>query len=170
MTTTETVWIAIGFLGQGLFFGRWLIQWIVSERQAESRMPIAFWYMSLVGGLITLAYAIYRRDPVFIAGQGVGAVVYIRNLMLIHRQGPPSSTPIAKHLLNLTLLAVLAGLLFFLALGSMGLTDRDEGRNAEAGREMLETGDWISPTFNYEPRFAKPALVYWLMSLSFRWF
>ena len=52
----------------------------------------------------------------------------------------------------------------------MGLTDRDEGRNAEAGREMLETGDWISPTFNYEPRFAKPVLVYWLMSLSYRWF
>ena len=50
-------------------------------------MPIAFWYLSLVGGLITLAYAIYRRDPVFIAGQGIGALVYIRNLMLIYRQG-----------------------------------------------------------------------------------
>jgi len=92
MTTTETVWIAIGFFGQALFFGRWLIQWIVSERQAESRMPIAFWYLSLVGGLITLAYAIYRRDPVFIAGQSIGALVYIRNLMLIHRQGPPPAS------------------------------------------------------------------------------
>jgi lipid-A-disaccharide synthase-like uncharacterized protein len=96
MTITETVWVAIGFLGQGLFFGRWLVQWIVSERRAESRMPIAFWYLSLVGGLITLAYAIYRRDPVFIAGQSIGALVYIRNLMLIHRQGPQStSTPVA---------------------------------------------------------------------------
>ena len=92
MTTTETIWIVIGFLGQGLFFGRWLVQWIVSERQAESRMPIAFWYLSLVGGLITLAYAIYRRDPVFIAGQGIGATVYIRNLMLIHRQGPQAAS------------------------------------------------------------------------------
>jgi lipid-A-disaccharide synthase-like uncharacterized protein len=92
MTTTETIWIVIGFLGQGLFFGRWLVQWIVSERQAESRMPIAFWYLSLVGGLITLAYAIYRRDPVFIAGQGIGAVVYIRNLMLIRRQGPQAAS------------------------------------------------------------------------------
>ena len=92
MTTTETVWIAIGFLGQGLFFGRWLVQWIVSERKAESRMPVAFWYLSLVGGLITLAYAIYRRDPVFIAGQGIGALVYIRNLMLIHRQGPRAAS------------------------------------------------------------------------------
>lgn len=82
----------------------------------------------------------------------------------------PSSTPTSKHLLNLALLAILAGLLFFLGLGSMGLTDRDEGRNAEAGREMLETGNWVSPTFNYEPRFAKPVLVYWLMSLSYKSF
>lgn len=97
MTTTETVWVAIGFLGQGLFFGRWLVQWIVSERTAESRMPIAFWYLSLVGGLITLAYAIYRRDPVFIAGQSIGAIVYIRNLMLIYRQGPqPTSGSVAS--------------------------------------------------------------------------
>jgi lipid-A-disaccharide synthase-like uncharacterized protein len=92
MTTTETVWVAIGFLGQGLFFGRWLVQWIVSEQKAESRMPIAFWYLSLVGGLITLAYAIYRRDPVFIAGQSIGALVYIRNLMLIYRQGPQQAS------------------------------------------------------------------------------
>lgn len=87
MTTTETIWIAIGFLGQGLFFGRWVIQWIASERKSESQVPISFWYMSLIGGLITLAYAIYRRDPVFIAGQSIGSIVYIRNLMLISRAG-----------------------------------------------------------------------------------
>jgi lipid-A-disaccharide synthase-like uncharacterized protein len=91
MTTTESIWIAVGFLGQGLFFGRWVIQWIASERTAKSQMPIAFWYLSLVGGLITLAYAIYRRDPVFIAGQGVGSLVYVRNLMLIHRQRPDAA-------------------------------------------------------------------------------
>ncbi|HXF93010.1 MAG TPA: glycosyltransferase family 39 protein [Nitrospiraceae bacterium] len=71
---------------------------------------------------------------------------------------------------HLLLLLSLAGLLFFLNLGGIGLTDRDEGRNAEAGREMFETGDWISPTFNYEPRYAKPVLLYWLMSLSYRLF
>lgn len=92
MNMTEIIWVAIGFLGQGLFFGRWVIQWIASERRAESRVPVAFWYMSLVGGLITLAYAIYRRDPVFIAGQSIGAIVYIRNLMLIYRQGPRAAT------------------------------------------------------------------------------
>jgi len=97
----EAIWIAIGFLGQGLFFGRWVIQWIASERTAKSEVPIAFWYMSLIGGLITLAYAIYRRDPVFIAGQSIGAIVYIRNLMLIYREGsamaagtvPPAAKP-----------------------------------------------------------------------------
>ena len=83
--TTETIWLGIGFFGQALFFGRWLVQWIASERSAESRVPVSFWYMSLIGGLITLAYAIYRHDPVFIAGQSIGSVVYLRNLMLIHR-------------------------------------------------------------------------------------
>jgi 4-amino-4-deoxy-L-arabinose transferase-like glycosyltransferase len=68
---------------------------------------------------------------------------------------------------NLAVLLSLTSLLLFVGLGSTGLTDRDEGRNAEAGREMLETGDWITPTFNYEPRFYKPVLLYWLMSGSY---
>lgn len=88
--TIEYIWLAIGFLGQGLFFGRWVIQWIASEKKAESQVPIAFWYMSLIGGLITLAYAIYRKDPVFIAGQSIGSLVYIRNLMLIARASQAS--------------------------------------------------------------------------------
>lgn len=87
---------------------------------------------------------------------------------------PAPSAPRAPHASRFTLhvvvLIALAGLFFFWGLGSTGLTDRDEGRNAEAGREMLDTGDWISPTFNYEPRFAKPALVYWLMSAAYRLF
>jgi lipid-A-disaccharide synthase-like uncharacterized protein len=91
--TTETIWLIIGFLGQGLFFGRWLVQWIASERTAESRVPVSFWYMSLIGGLITLIYAIYRKDPVFISGQALGAVVYVRNLVLIHRADQTKSEP-----------------------------------------------------------------------------
>jgi len=70
----------------------------------------------------------------------------------------------------LLLIVGLAAVLFLSGLGSVGLTDRDEGRNAEAGREMLESGDWVTPTFNYEPRFIKPALLYWLMSVSYRIF
>lgn len=91
MFTTETIWVVTGFLGQGLFFGRWIVQWLASERSAASKVPVSFWYLSLVGGLITLAYAIYRKDPVFIAGQSIGAVVYVRNLMLIYRPKPSTS-------------------------------------------------------------------------------
>ena len=79
----ETIWLLIGFLGQAAFFSRWLVQWIYSERRKKMGVPIAFWYLSLAGGLITLAYAIHRMDPVFITGQAVGAFIYIRNLMLI---------------------------------------------------------------------------------------
>ena len=85
LTSTEIIWLTIGFLGQGMFFSRWLVQWITSERKAESNMPIMFWYLSLTGGLITLAYALHKQDPVFITGQSVGAFVYLRNLMLIYK-------------------------------------------------------------------------------------
>ena len=73
-------WLVVGFCGQALFFGRFLVQWIASERARRSVIPAAFWYMSIVGGLITLAYAIYIRDPVFIVGQSTGTLVYARNL------------------------------------------------------------------------------------------
>ena len=86
MSTTETIWLIIGFTGQGLFFTRWLVQWFRSERERESTIPLSFWYLSLIGGLITLVYAIYRMDPVFITGQTVGNFVYLRNLMLIYRK------------------------------------------------------------------------------------
>jgi lipid-A-disaccharide synthase-like uncharacterized protein len=83
---SKTVWITIGFLGQGLFTGRFLIQWIYSEKKRKSLIPTAFWYFSLAGGVTLLAYAIYRKDPVFIAGQATGVVVYLRNLMLIAKE------------------------------------------------------------------------------------
>ena len=85
---------------------------------------------------------------------------------------PPGHVPIDRSIqpLTLILLLAMAAVLFFIGLGSLGLTDRDEGRNAEAGREMFETGNYISPTFNYEPRFAKPVFVYWLMTLSYQVF
>ena len=93
--SAETVWLIVGFGGQGLFFGRWLVQWFHSEREQESTIPLAFWYLSLIGGLITFVYAIYRKDPVFIAGQGFGTLVYLRNLMLIHRTRPEAAAATA---------------------------------------------------------------------------
>jgi lipid-A-disaccharide synthase-like uncharacterized protein len=75
-------WVVLGFVAQGLFTMRFLVQWIASERQKRSVVPVAFWYLSVVGGGLLLVYAIYRKDPVFILGQATGLVVYVRNLML----------------------------------------------------------------------------------------
>lgn len=77
------VWIIIGFIGQGLFSARFIVQWLASERARRSVVPTLFWYFSLGGGLILLSYAIHKRDPVFIAGQATGVFIYLRNLWLI---------------------------------------------------------------------------------------
>lgn len=79
-------WLILGFMGQVCFSARFVVQWIVSERRRQSVIPLAFWIFSLLGGGLLLSYAIYRRDPVFIVGQAAGFVVYVRNLMLIHRR------------------------------------------------------------------------------------
>ena len=78
-------WVIFGLLGQICFSLRFIIQWIESERQKKSIIPISFWYFSLLGGLILFIYAIYRQDIVFTLGQGAGLVVYVRNLVLIAR-------------------------------------------------------------------------------------
>jgi lipid-A-disaccharide synthase-like uncharacterized protein len=79
-------WNVLGSVGQLLFASRFLIQWIRSEMAGRSIIPLTFWYCSLGGGLLLLAYAIYREEPVFIAGQIPGIVVYSRNLYLIARE------------------------------------------------------------------------------------
>jgi lipid-A-disaccharide synthase-like uncharacterized protein len=84
--TTTTLWIGIGFLGQFFFTSRFLVQWIASERKRESVIPLAFWWLSILGGTTLLAYAIWRQDPVFILGQATGLFVYTRNLTLIGRK------------------------------------------------------------------------------------
>ncbi|MFN5011035.1 MAG: lipid-A-disaccharide synthase N-terminal domain-containing protein [Gammaproteobacteria bacterium] len=85
MDNGETLaWIVVGFTGQALFSARFIVQWLASERVKRSIVPRAFWYFSLAGGATLLAYAIHKRDPVFIAGQGLGLFVYLRNLYLIH--------------------------------------------------------------------------------------
>ena len=84
--TVDHVWMLIGFLGQGLFASRFIIQWFKSEIEGRSVIPVAFWYCSLIGGVVMLAYAIYRMDPVFITGQAAGLLVYARNLYLIFRE------------------------------------------------------------------------------------
>jgi lipid-A-disaccharide synthase-like uncharacterized protein len=91
--SANTIWLSVGFLGQGMFTMRFLIQWISSERQRQSVIPVQFWYFSLAGGLILLAYAIHREDPVFILGQATGIFIYLRNLHFLRRQRPNSASP-----------------------------------------------------------------------------
>ncbi len=81
---TEFAWVIFGFCAQMMFTARFLVQWIASERARASVVPIAFWYFSLIGGVMLLAYALFRKDPVFVLGQALGVVIYSRNLWLIH--------------------------------------------------------------------------------------
>lgn len=83
--TTSTIWIAVGFIGQGMFFMRFFVQWIASEKEGKSVIPQSFWYFSILGSLILLAYAIWRQDPVIMLGQTTGFIIYFRNLYLINR-------------------------------------------------------------------------------------
>ncbi|OGW75830.1 MAG: hypothetical protein A2Z72_04165 [Omnitrophica bacterium RBG_13_46_9] len=80
------IWLCIGFIAQICFFLRFLIQWVVSEKHSQSVIPISFWYLSICGAVGLFSYSLYRRDPVFIAGQSMSLFVYIRNVMLIRRQ------------------------------------------------------------------------------------
>lgn len=83
---TATLWLIVGFVGQGLFSARFIVQWLASERARRSVVPLAFWFFSLGGGVTLLAYAVYRRDPVFILGQTAGLFIYARNLALLRRE------------------------------------------------------------------------------------
>jgi lipid-A-disaccharide synthase-like uncharacterized protein len=79
-------WVVLGFAAQALFTMRFVVQWIASERAGRSIIPLAFWYFSIGGGILLLVYALYRKDPVFIAGQAFGTFVYLRNLYFVLRE------------------------------------------------------------------------------------
>ena len=79
----ELIWVGVGLFGQVMFTMRFLVQWVASEREKRSVVPVAFWWFSIAGGLILFAYAIHRRDPVFILGQSMGIFIYARNLWLL---------------------------------------------------------------------------------------
>ena len=91
------LWDAFGMLGQVIFGSRFIVQWIASERRKASYIPIVFWYLSLVGGMVTLIYAIHIRNTVFTVAQVSGLIVYVRNLMLLHRDAGPQSPDAAPH-------------------------------------------------------------------------
>ena len=82
----QTLWVAAGVIAQGLFAARFVVQWRYSEAHGRSLIPHAFWYLSVAGGAILLAYAIHRREPVFITGEAVTLLVFLRNLQMIWRR------------------------------------------------------------------------------------
>ncbi len=88
----NSMWMALGLLGQAVFSGRFFVQWLASERAGRSIVPRAFWHLSILGSAILLAYSIYKKDPVFILGQSAGFVIYARNLFLIRRHDARNGT------------------------------------------------------------------------------
>lgn len=89
----DLLWLLVGFGGQALFMGRFVIQWLVSERSGRSVIPVSFWYFSILGALVLLVYAAHRRDPVFVAGQVLGVLIYLRNLRLIRLERSAGRQP-----------------------------------------------------------------------------
>ncbi len=89
--TSNQIWMAVGLVGQLLFMSRFLVQWISSEAERRSVIPVSFWYLSLAGSTLLLSYAIWRQDIVFMVGQGAGFVIYIRNLQLIANRAAANS-------------------------------------------------------------------------------
>ena len=87
-------WVLLGFVAQAMFTMRFVVQWIASERQGRSVIPIAFWFFSIGGGVLLLGYALYRKDIVFILGQAFGVFVYVRNLYLVLRERDVQSVKI----------------------------------------------------------------------------
>jgi lipid-A-disaccharide synthase-like uncharacterized protein len=83
ISTTELIWLTIGFSAQAMFSARFIVQWLASEKARRSVVPETFWYFSFVGGFMLFIYALYRMDPVFILGQGTGLAIYARNIYFI---------------------------------------------------------------------------------------
>ena len=89
------VWFIVGFTGQMVFGARFILQWIVSEYKKHSHVPVAFWYISIIGSVVLLTYSIHRRDLIFILGLSLNTLIYVRNLHLIHKHGTkePAGSP-----------------------------------------------------------------------------
>ena len=78
------LWVGLGLLGQVLFTGRMIVQWLISEKKQRSVVPPAFWWMSLIGATMLLIYFLWRKEPVGVLGQATGWFIYVRNLWMIY--------------------------------------------------------------------------------------
>lgn len=94
MGMLNNAWLVLGLIGQTIFSGRFLLQWIYSEYKRRSVIPVAFWYASIIGALLLLCYACYKKDPVFIVAQASGLLIYVRNLQMRRRdKKEPAAEP-----------------------------------------------------------------------------
>jgi len=159
----EFWWVAFGFGAQAVFFLRFFVQWLASEREKKSVIPNAFWYISLVGGLMLFAYAVHKRDPVFIAGQAFGVFIYLRNIIFIHGER-------GKEFAFVVIILLIGVTLFLVDTGRTALSASSEARASEIAREMYATGDYVVPHLDGRIALTKPPLYHWLTALSFRLF
>ena len=86
LQNVKNPWVALGVLGQAVFFTRFLVQWIASERQKRSVIPLSFWWISIAGSALVLLYGIQVREPIILLGQSCGMFIYIRNLVMIRAE------------------------------------------------------------------------------------
>jgi len=179
MLSTTQFWLSIGFLGQGFFSMRFIVQWVASERRKESVIPLAFWFFSIAGGLTLFAYALHRRDPVFMVGEATGTAIYLRNLYLIwraHRRvaavdAQPTRPAFWRQgtstLRGFLLVAVLTFTVLGVNVGARHLITNDDTRFPVLARDVLAKGHWLLPELpDGYPHLIKPPLVVWLIALT----
>jgi lipid-A-disaccharide synthase-like uncharacterized protein len=93
----DPFWAAIALAGQVIFGARFVLQWLVSEYKKRSHVPIAFWYISILGSAILLSYSVHIKNPVFMLGFSLNTLIYVRNLHLIHKRArTPATAPAAS--------------------------------------------------------------------------
>jgi len=153
-------WVLFGLAAQGVFTARFLVQWIASERAGKSHVPVVFWYLSLLGGGMLFTYAVlWKHDLVVALGQTTGIVVYVRNLVLIHKEKHPGLDAWTR---NVGLIVAAVALVALPSLFTRDLWNPDEPRYMEVAREMAVRGDYLLPHLNGELYSEKPPLFFWL--------
>ncbi len=80
-----SVWKVVGWLGNAVFFSRFMVQWHATEKRKQVVVPVAFWWLSLTGSLLLLIYSLRKRDSVFIFAYLFTWIPYIRNLIIHYR-------------------------------------------------------------------------------------
>ena len=161
-----------GSIGQLIFTSRFLVQWYFSEKHEKSYFPLSFWYISMLGAILIIIYAIIRKDAVLFIGQAFGMIVYLRNVMIHfgfqNKRNLNFLEKVKTYRMGL-FLGVTAFFLFF-NLNSWSVTESSEARYAQISKEMLQNGDWMHPQLMGIYHYHKPPMTYWITALSYKIF